>query len=110
MKPSSPYADPTIAKILETLKDPIRLRILLFLIRNGPTNVGDIASQFQITRPAISHHLRILKDGQTANSEKRGQEVFYSANTRLVAQALRELADRLDAKAPTVPPSKKRGT
>ena len=88
--------DSDIARILETLKDPTRLQILNYLIRNGPTNVGDITSQFKVTRPAISHHLRILRDGKTVKSEKKGQEVLYSANTRPVAQALRELAERLD--------------
>ena len=85
-----------IARILVTLKDPTRLQILNFLIKNGPTKVGDITRQFKVTRPAVSHHLRILKDGKTVKSEKRGQEVLYSANTRPVAQALRELADKLD--------------
>lgn len=88
--------DSDIARILETLKDPTRLQILNFLIKNGPTKVGDIARQFKVTRPAVSHHLRILRDGKTVKSEKRGQEVLYSANTRPVAQALRELADKLD--------------
>ena len=88
--------DVAIAKNLETLKDPVRLQILYFLIENGRTNVGDIASQFKITRPAISHHLKVLKDAQSVKSEKQGQEVFYSANTRQIAHALRELADKLD--------------
>ena len=90
--------EPDIARILETLRDPVRLQILNFLIQNGQTNVGDIASQFKITRPAISHHLRVLKDTQSVKSEKQGQEVFYSANTHLIAQALRQLADKLDMK------------
>ena len=88
--------DSDIARILETLKDPTRLQILNFLIKNGPTKVGDITRQFKVTRPAISHHLRILREGRTVKSNRKGQEVLYSANTRPVAQALRELADRLD--------------
>jgi ArsR family transcriptional regulator, arsenate/arsenite/antimonite-responsive transcriptional repressor len=91
-----PEEDSDIARILETLKDPTRLQILNFLIKNGPTKVGGIARQFKVTRPAVSHHLRILKDGRTVKSEKRGQEILYSANTRPVAKALRALADRLD--------------
>ena len=96
-----------IARNLETLKDPVRLQILYFLIENGRTNVGDIASQFKISRPAISHHLRVLKDSQSVKSEKQGQEVFYSANTHQIAQALRELANKLDVMN-DVPPTKRR--
>jgi len=95
--------DSLIEKNLEALKDPVRLQILFLLIKNGRTNVGDIAGQFKITRPAISHHLKVLKDANIAKSEKQGQEVFYSPNAHLVAQALRDLADKLEP-----PPSRDR--
>jgi len=90
--------DTKIARILDAVKDPVRMQILFFLIENGHTNVGDIAGQFQITRPAISHHLRVLKDAEVVTSEKKGQEIFYWPNTHLVAEGLRKLADKIETK------------
>lgn len=88
--------DVKTTRILEAVKDPVRMQILFFLLKNGRTNVGDIAGQFEITRPAISHHLKVLKDAEVVNSEKQGQEIFYSPNGRLISEALRALADKID--------------
>ena len=84
-----------ITKFFTALGDPIRLQILL-LLREKPLNVGAIASQFTISRPAISHHLRVLKDANLLASEKTGQEVFYALNDRFIAEQLRALVDKLE--------------
>jgi ArsR family transcriptional regulator len=55
--------------------------------------VGDIAAQFRISRPAISHHLKILKTNGLVQSEKVGQEVFYWVNVSHLAEMLRDMAD-----------------
>ena len=89
-----------VMKMMEAVKDPVRLRILFLLIKKGRTNVGDIASEFEITRPAISHHLKVLKEAGVVNSVKRGQEVYYSPNAHEVAEALRDLADRIERSWP----------
>jgi DNA-binding transcriptional ArsR family regulator len=46
---------------LDALGDPTR-RAVLKLLRNGPLSVAEIAREFPISRPAISQHLRVLKD------------------------------------------------
>jgi DNA-binding transcriptional ArsR family regulator len=46
---------------LDALGDPTR-RAILRLLRGGPRSVTEIAAEFPISRPAISQHLRILKD------------------------------------------------
>ena len=94
----SEVEDFKIAKILDAVKDPVRMQILFFLIENGSTNVGDIAGQFHITRPAISHHLKVLKNAEVVTSEKKGQQVYYSPNSRMVAEGLRKLADKIESK------------
>jgi len=88
--------DRKIMRMLDAMKDPIRMQIVFLLIKNVRTNVGGIAAQFQITRPAISHHLRVLKDAEVVTSEKKGQEVYYSANSHAIAESLRKLADRIE--------------
>lgn len=70
---------------------------ILFLLGRGPLCVGDIAARFATTRPAISHHLKVLKSCELVRSERRGQEIYYAARIERVVEMLRALADSLEA-------------
>lgn len=83
-------------RMLDALRDPVRLEIVLVLGRRGRTNVGDIAAQFKQSRPAISHHLKILKDAGLVESEKLGQEIHYWVERERIAAGLRALADLIE--------------
>jgi len=55
-------------------------RDILTLLSKGDSIAGDIANKFKITKPAISHHLRVLKDANLV-SEKKVQKIrIYSLN------------------------------
>jgi len=84
-----------ISRFFTAMGDPTRLQIVL-LLQEKPLNVGDIAEQFRISRPAISHHLRILKEANILDSEKSGQEVYYALNKDFIINELRALADKLE--------------
>lgn len=93
-------------RFLEALSDPIRMQIVFLLHdQEAQLNVGEIARQFRISRPAISHHLRVLKDAEIVQSEKRGQENYYWLNSQRMVAALRSLADKLERSASEKPPS-----
>jgi len=49
-------------RLLDGVRYPNRLEIIFLLGKGNPMNVGDISDQYIINRPAISHHLKILKD------------------------------------------------
>jgi DNA-binding transcriptional ArsR family regulator len=86
-------------RMLETISavtDPTRLRIILFLGGNGRVCVNDITKNFKISRPAISHHLKVLKNCNIVESEKVGQEVFYYVIHKNIVGMLRMLADKLE--------------
>ncbi|RVU24704.1 ArsR family transcriptional regulator [Sandaracinomonas limnophila] len=63
--------------IIKGLNDGTRREILQFLVE-GPKNAGEIAKQFSISKPSISHHLEILKQSNLIDAEKKGQFVFYT--------------------------------
>ena len=91
-----------VARLLDAAADPIRLNIVFLLAREQRLNVGDIAARFpKISRPAVSHHLRVLKDAGAVAAEKVGQEVFYSLDRTRVVDALRQLAAEIEACCPT---------
>ena len=64
---------------LRGVSDPIRRRILS-LLRDQELAAGAIADEFDVTRPAISHHLRVLREAGLVTERRNGQNRFYSAN------------------------------
>lgn len=66
---------PPIATLV-ALADPTRCRILEIL-RNGPQPVHVLAGSFDISRPAISRHLRVLKQARLISEKKSGRENRY---------------------------------
>ncbi|MEH7548405.1 MULTISPECIES: autorepressor SdpR family transcription factor [Bacillaceae] len=64
----------------KALSDPSRRKIL-HLLKKKDLSAGEIADHFNMTKPSISHHLNVLKQANLVDSEKKGQQVFYSLNT-----------------------------
>ena len=88
-----------LTRLLEAVSDPVRMQIVFLLGEHARLNVGDIARQFRISRPAISHHLKVLKEAGIVQSEKRGQEIYYGIDSQRLVAALRALADKLEQSA-----------
>jgi DNA-binding transcriptional ArsR family regulator len=71
--------------------DPVRREILMML-RDGVMSAGDISNRFDITRPAISRHLRVLRECGLVVDEARGRERWYRLNTAPLAPLAEWLA------------------
>jgi ArsR family transcriptional regulator, arsenate/arsenite/antimonite-responsive transcriptional repressor len=84
-------------RLLDGVRDPNRLEIIFLLGKGTPMNVGEIAERFKISRPAISHHLKVLKDAGILRSEKSGQEVYYHLNRDVIVAGLRSIADAIES-------------
>lgn len=88
---------PPIA-IFIALADPTRCRIVEIL-RDGPQPVHVLAAFFDISRPAISRHLRVLKQARLISEKKSGRENRYALHLK----QLRPVAGWLAALAPAEP-------
>jgi DNA-binding transcriptional ArsR family regulator len=64
---------------LDALGDATRRAILARLL-DGPLAVGELASHFPVSRPAISQHLRILKDANLVLDRAQGTRRLYALN------------------------------
>jgi DNA-binding transcriptional ArsR family regulator len=64
-------------KIFEALASTPRRKILAYLSETE-LSAGDIASRFDMTKPSLSKHLKILEGAGLVKADKRGQFVFYS--------------------------------
>lgn len=73
--------------LFKALNDETRRRILE-LLKDENLNAGQIAQEFNISKPSISHHLDILKRADLIISEKKGQFVEYSLNTTILEDLL----------------------
>lgn len=64
--------------VFTALADPTRRQILELLRDSGALNAGAIAARFHaVTRPAISRHLRVLRECELVNAQVRGRENVY---------------------------------
>lgn len=66
-----------LADLFSALSDPTRLRIISVLL-DGERNVGEIASQLEMTESAVSHQLRGLRQMKLLRSRKNGRQVYYA--------------------------------
>jgi ArsR family transcriptional regulator len=73
--------------IFKALNDATR-REILELLKTKNLSAGEIADQFNMSKPSISHHLDILKRADLITSEKSGQFIFYSINTTIMEDVL----------------------
>jgi DNA-binding transcriptional ArsR family regulator len=77
---------------LSSLADPTR-RAVFERLRAGSASVGEIAKGMPVSRPAVSQHLKALKDAGLVRDEPRGTARIY----RIHADGLRELRVWLDS-------------
>lgn len=74
-------------KVFKALSDKTRREILSFL-KTGDKTAGEIADQFSISKPSISHHLSVLKQADLVIDEKKGQYIYYSLNSTVFQDVL----------------------
>ncbi len=63
----------------KALADDTRRKVLEYL-SHGETAAGEVASKFEISKPAISNHLKILKEADIVSERKVRQNRLYSLN------------------------------
>jgi DNA-binding transcriptional ArsR family regulator len=84
MGTTSPTAD-----VYYAIADPTRRALLVRLAKEGEKNVTDLLEPFSISQPAVSKHLRILREARLVRSRKQGRVRIYA----IEAGKLREVYD-----------------
>lgn len=80
----------TYQSALQALSDPTR-RAVLERLRDGPTPVGELAADLPVSRPAVSQHLKVLKDAGLVRERKQGTRRIYSVEVEGLAELRRYL-------------------
>lgn len=68
--------------IYEALAEPRRRQIIELIALKGSLTATDISANFQISPPAISQHLKILREAKLVDMEKKAQSRIYTINTK----------------------------
>lgn len=82
-----PYAE----RALDALGDPTR-RLIFRRLRSGARSVGEIAQGMDVSRPAVSQHLKVLKEAHLVVDRPEGTRRLYAVDTRAI-EALRRWLD-----------------
>jgi len=77
-----------ISRAFTALGDEHRQRILLTFEKGERLNVGQIVEVSTLSRSAVSHHLKLLKEAGVLQSEKQGKEVYYWIDRAFLDDAL----------------------
>lgn len=93
-----------LAEVFKQLGDPTRLRIFLYLCHTKE-NVLGIAQVMDMSSPAVSHHLRLLKASGLIESHRQGKEMYYQAKDTPIAESLHHMIE--DIEKITCPNTKK---
>jgi DNA-binding transcriptional ArsR family regulator len=78
--------------LFKALNDETR-RQIVELLKTGDMNAGEIAANFSISKPSISHHLDILKQADLITRENKGQFVEYTLNTTILEDLIKWIID-----------------
>lgn len=83
-----------VAEIFKQLGDPARIRIFWILCHYEEC-VINISALMDMTSPAVSHHLRVLKDNGLIESRRDGKEVYYKAQDTEISRLLHQMIEEV---------------
>ncbi|MCC9880221.1 winged helix-turn-helix transcriptional regulator [Streptococcus agalactiae] len=85
-----------IRPFLVSLQEENRQMIVALLLTEGGMSVSEITEKVDLSRPAVSHHLKLLLQGDLVTVEKRGKERIYSVNISCIRDCLVRFTDLID--------------
>jgi DNA-binding transcriptional ArsR family regulator len=77
------------------LSDKTRQDIIMLFLTQKEVGVTEIATNFALSRPTISHHLNLMRRSKFLISRKDGKEVYYSLNKDFIVNLLESILKNL---------------
>lgn len=82
--------------LFQALSDPARQDIILLLANYEKLSVNEIVEHATLSRPAISHHLKVLRDIRIVSSEQKGTQRYYSLSLNQSIALLKQLVEAVE--------------
>jgi DNA-binding transcriptional ArsR family regulator len=77
--------------VFRALADPTRRRVLA-LLREKPMSAGELADQFDVSKPTMSAHFNVLREAGLIDAAKHGKTIIYRLKMSVLEEALMGLA------------------
>ena len=77
--------------VFRALADPTRRRVLA-LLREKPMSAGELADQFDVSKPTMSAHFNVLREAGLIDATKHGKSIIYQLRMSVLEEALMGLA------------------
>ncbi|MBQ9828042.1 MAG: winged helix-turn-helix transcriptional regulator [Lachnospiraceae bacterium] len=81
-----------IQNTMRALADPTR-RTILNLLKKSRLSAGEIAEHFEMSMPAVSKHLAVLKEADLIRDTREGKYIIYELNASVLDEALLWIKD-----------------
>jgi len=98
-----------VNKVFKALADPTRRRVLE-LLREKPMTAGDLADEFELSKPTMSAHFSVLREADLIYAEKHGTTITYRLRMSVLEDALLGFAGAfgIEPAKPRARPARKR--
>jgi len=80
-----------MSSVFKALANPTRRRVLQ-LLRERPMSAGELAAEFEVSKPTMSAHFSALREADLIASEKHGKSVVYQLKMSVLEDALLSFA------------------
>jgi ArsR family transcriptional regulator len=84
-----------LVQVFKLLSDETRLRILMYLLREGELHVTALCERLQQSQPAVSHHLALLRVAGLIEPRRDGKHNYYSVRSKHFQRIVAELFDSI---------------
>lgn len=82
--------------LFTALGDPTRQQLVMLMVDGHPKSVKELTAGTSLSRPTISHHLKVLKDAHILIEHKKGRQIYYRPHIGEYFHSLKELIDTVD--------------
>ncbi len=90
-----------MSNVFKALADPTRRRVLQ-LLRRGPMSAGELAEQFDVSKPTMSAHFAVLREASLIESERDGRTIIYRLRMSVLEEALLAFAQTVGMPLTTI--------
>lgn len=84
-----------MSSVFKAISDPTRRKVLQ-LLRKRPMTAGELAEHFDVSKPTMSVHFKVLREAGLVHAEKHGTSITYSLKMSVLEEALMGFAQAFD--------------
>jgi len=81
-----------MSNVFKALSDPTRRKVLE-LLRQGPKTAGELAEQFDVSKPTMSAHFAVLREADLVDATRNGKAIIYRLKMSVLEDALMGFAE-----------------